>query len=163
MQVPALNITIVIIAILLATAVYGLLAGKQRLRILILSVYVGIVISDQLASTVAYRVPSLGEDQIALLLFGLPIAIFGLVGIAHSKDHDKGAFIANLIVGLLTGALIVTSAMHVLPVSQMSSLNNDSFLAMNLNQAYLWLLGLLPVVALLLGFMRAEPGKKSHH
>ena len=160
MQLPVLNVNIAIIAVLLLTAVYGLLAGKQRLRILILSVYVGIVLAEQLAGAVAPKLPMLNAVQISWGLLGLPILIFGLVGIAHKKDHHKGAFIANLLVGLLTGALIVASALRLMPTSQMAAVDNDSFLATNLQQFHLWILGLLPVVALLLGLM---PGDKRHH
>jgi len=160
MQLPTLNVNIVIIAIMLTVMVYGLLAGKQRLRILILSVYVGIVLAEQLAGIVAPRLPMLGADQVSWLLLGLPIMIFGFVGTAVRKSHAKGAFIANLVVGLLTGALIVSSALHLLPTSQMSSIDNDSFLAMNLQQFHIWFLGLLPVAALLMGFMKGE--SKSH-
>lgn len=153
---PALNVNIVIIAVMLTVMMYGLLAGKQRLRILILSVYVGIVLAEQLAGIVAPRVPMLGADQVSWLLLGLPILIFGLVGTAHRKSHAKGAFIANLIVGLLTGALIVSSALRLLPTSQMAAIDNDSFLATNLQQFHIWFLGLLPVAALLMGFMKGD-------
>lgn len=156
MQLPAFNINMLIIAILIGMAFYGLLAGKQRLRILILSVYVGIVLAEQLSSQVAPRLSMLSGAQISWLLFGLPIVIFGVVGIAHSRNHDKGAFIGNLIVGILTGALIISSALRLLPTSQMASINNDSMLATNLSQFHFWILGLLPVVALLMGFMKGE-------
>lgn len=156
MQLPAFNINMLIIAILIGMAFYGLLAGKQRLRILILSVYVGIVLAEQLSSQVAPRLSMLSGAQISWLLFGLPVIIFGVVGIAHSRNHDKGAFIGNLIVGILTGALIISSALRLLPTSQMASINNDSMLATNLSQFHFWILGLLPVVALLMGFMKGE-------
>jgi hypothetical protein len=160
MQMPPLNVNIVIIAVMLTVMMYGLLAGKQRLRILILSVYVGIVLAEQLASTVAPRLSMLGADQVSWLLLGLPIMIFGFVANAPKKAHSKGAFIANLLVGLLTGALIISSALHLLPTSQMAAIDNDSFLATNLQQFHIWFLGLLPVAALLMGMMKGE--KKSH-
>ena len=160
MQMPPLNVNIIIIALMLSVMIYGLLAGKQRLRILILSVYVGIVLAQQLASSVAPKLPMLGADQVSWLLLGLPILIFGFVGTAHKKAHAKGAFIVNLIVGLLTGALIVSSALHLLPTSQMSAIDSESFIATNLQQFHLWFLGLLPVAALLMGFMKGD--KKAH-
>lgn len=159
MQLPALNINIIIIAVLITVSLYGLVAGKQRLRILILSVYVGIVLAQELAGVIAPSLAMLSRDQVTWLLFGLPILIFGMVGIAHKKDHDRGAFIANLLVGLFTGALIISSALRLLPVSQMAAIDNDSFLATNLQQFHLWILGLLPLAALMFGFMRGE--KKS--
>ena len=57
MQLPSFNINLLIFAILIGMAFYGLMAGKQRLRILILSVYVGIVLAQQLTSQVAPQMP----------------------------------------------------------------------------------------------------------
>jgi hypothetical protein len=161
MQLPALNANTIIIAFLVVAALYGLLAGKQRLRILILSIYVGIVLAEQMAAVLAPKLTMLGTDQVSWLLFGLPILIFGFIGVVHKKNHAKGAAVANIIVGFFTGALIVSSALRLLPTSQMAAVSDDSFLAMILQQYHLWILGLLPLVALVLGFMRSE--KAGHH
>jgi hypothetical protein len=162
MQLPPLNVNTVIIAILLSASFYGLVAGKQRLRILILSVYVGIVLAEQLHSPLASRLPMLEAGQVSWLLLGIPILVFGLLGIAHKKDHDRGTFIANLIVGLFTGALIISSALRLLPTSQMAAIDNESFIATHLQQFHIWILGLLPVVALLMGMMRGNEKKGRH-
>lgn len=162
MHVPALNTDTIIIAILLAMGLYGLIGGKQRLRILILSVYVGIVVAEQMTDIVAPYLKMLGHDQVSWLLLGLPIIIFGFVGVVHGKHHSKGAAIANIIVGLLTGALIISSALHLMPVSEMAAVDDGSFLATNLQQFHLWILGLLPVIALILGFMKSSSEKSSH-
>lgn len=154
MELPALNSNTIIIAVLLLCGVYGALAGKRRLRVFILSVYVGIVLAEQLGSIVYPYVKPLGVDQIALLLLGLPIIFFGFTGGKHSKSEDKGTAIANIIVGLLTGALIVASALRLLPTSELATVDGDSFIAMELQQYQLWLLGLLPLVALILGSMK---------
>ncbi|HEY6736154.1 MAG TPA: hypothetical protein VI322_00395 [Candidatus Saccharimonadia bacterium] len=156
MVLPALNITMLIGAGLALGAVYGIVAGKQRLRILILSVYVGIVLSQQVVDPLVPYAHGLSRDQLSWVLLGVPILIFGFFGVMHAKGHNKGALIANVIVGLLTAALIISTIVSVLPPSEQANLNRDSFLAINLGQAHLWLLGLLPVVALLLGFMRSE-------
>ena len=158
-SLPALNPNIIVILILLASAVYGLVGGKQRLRILILSVYVGIVLAEQMSTAVAPYLKMLGPDQVSWLLLGLPIIIFGFLGVMGQKHQSKGAAIANIIVGFLTGALVVSSALHLLPVSQMAAIDSESYLAMILQQYHLWFLGLLPLVALVLGFMKGEKGK----
>jgi hypothetical protein len=155
-QIPALNTTIIIGAVLVGIGLYGLLAGKQRLRILILSVYVGIVLAEQVTDAVSPAIGFLNHDQVGWAILALPILIFGVVGVTHSKHHEKGAAIANIIVGILTGALIVSSALRLLPTSQMSAIDDQSFLAMILQQYHLWILGLLPIVALILGFMKSE-------
>jgi hypothetical protein len=160
MQLPALNVNTIIVAVLITTAIYGLIAGKNRLRVFILSIYVGIVLAGQLTNIVASKLTMLGLDQVALLLLCLPILVLGMVGVVHKKSTDKGSSIANLLLGLATGALIIASALHLLPTSQMAAIDNDSFLAMMLQQYYLWILGLVPVAALVLGWSK---GSKSSH
>jgi hypothetical protein len=155
---PALNATIIISAILIALGLYGLIGGKQRLRLLILSVYVGIVLAEQLSDLAHSYLKNFGHAQVDWTLLGAPILLFGFVGVVHSKHHSKGSAILNIIVGLLTGALIISSALHLLPTSEMAAIDSDSYLAMILQQYHLWLLGLLPVVALIMGFMRNEKG-----
>ncbi len=159
MHIPPLDTNIIIIAILLGMGLYGLIAGKMRLRILILSVYVGIVLAEQMLGAVRPTLHMLGSDQVSWLLLGLPIVIFGFVGVLGSHHNEKGVAIANILVGILTGALIVSSALHLLPTSEMEDIDSNSFLAMNLQQYHLWLLGLLPVVALILGFFKKREKK----
>ena len=156
-QLPPLNTNIIIIASLLAAGLYGLIAGKQRLRILILSVYVGIVLAEQFTDVIAPMVKFMGRDQVSWALLVLPILIFGFFGVMHAKHHSKGWAVGNILVGMLTGALIISSGLHLLPTSEMSAVDSDSFLAMNLQQFHLYILGLLPAVALVLGFF---PEKK---
>jgi hypothetical protein len=158
MLLPAINTTVIIAAILIVTGLYGLVGGKQRLRILILSTYVGIVLAQQMASIVAPYAPGLGPDQVTWALLGTPILIFGFFGVLHAKGHSKGSAIANIVVGFLAGALIISSALQLLPTSQASAIDSDSYLAMLLQQYHLWLLGLLPVVALMLGFYKNDKG-----
>jgi hypothetical protein len=158
MSIPSINVNIIVIAALLVSALYGMLAGKQRLRILILSVYVGIVLSEQLLDVVAPYLRSFSKDQISWMLLLLPVVIFGLFGVSHGK-HERGHAIANIIVGFLTGALIISSGLRLLPTSEMSNIDSQSFIAMELQQLHLWILGLLPIVALILGFMKSE----KHH
>jgi hypothetical protein len=160
MQLPVLNSTIILSAALITGGLYGLIAGKQRLRLLILSIYVGIVISGQLTDAIKPYATMLTREQLSWVLLGLPILIFGFFGVVHAKNHAKGATIANIVVGLLTAALITSSVLAALPMSTQSYLKNDSFIAIHLLQFHPWLLGLLPVVALLLGFIKSE---KPHH
>jgi hypothetical protein len=150
--IPALDTNIIVILTLVGMGLYGLLAGKLRLRILILSIYVGIVVAEQMAPSVRPLLHQLSDTQVSWLLLGLPIVIFGVFG--GGKKGDKGVGIANILVGILTGGLIISSALQLMPTSQMADLDQGSFIAMILQQYHLWLLGLLPVVALILGLLR---------
>ena len=158
MQLPAFDTNIVVISVLVVAGLYGLMGGKHRLRLLILSTYVGVVLAEQMAGLVKPYLGMLSGSQVAWLLLGLPILFFGFSRGSH--DH-KGSAIANLIVGLLAGALILSSGLHLLPTSEQSQINGDSFLAMQLGTYHLWLLGLLPLVAVIMGLFK--PREKKHH
>jgi hypothetical protein len=155
---------IIIIAILVLAGIYGLLGGKHRLRLLILSTYVGIVLAQQFASVVHPYVQQLNADQIAWLLLGAPVILFGFA--RHRKgphtDH-KGSSIANLIVGVMTGALIIASALQVLAPSGLESVRDSSMIAYMIHSYDLWLIGLLPLVAWLLGLLKPKDAHGKHH
>lgn len=156
MHLPEFNTTMIIGAGLVVGAVYGIVAGKQRLRLLILSIYVGIVLARQLVDPLLQYVHMFSRDQLSWILLGAPIVIFGFFGVMHAKNHAKGALIANIIVGLLTAALIISTVIDLLPPSEQANVNRDSYVAVNLGQAHPWLLGLLPLVAFLFGLMKGE-------
>ena len=162
MQIPAFSPNILIIVTLVVATFYALAAGKQRVRLLILSVYVGIVLAEQFSQVVKPYVGFLSLSQMSMLLLGLPILIFGLAPQkSHKSAQSKGSSIANMLVGLLTGGLIVASALRLMPTSEMAAVDNDSFVAMILQQYQLWLLGGLPVVALVLGMFKSKESR--HH
>jgi hypothetical protein len=158
MQLPPLSPNIIISAALVVGGLYGIIAGKQRLRILILSIYVGIVLAEQMSEVVSTVLKMISHEQVSWLLLGLPIIIFGVAGVRHGS-HDKGSGLANIIVGILAAALIVSSTLRLLPTSALTATDNDSFIAMILQQNHLWILGLLPLVALVLGLLK----KKEKH
>jgi len=159
MQLPALDVNTIIIAGLAVATLYGAIAGKQRLRIFVLSIYVGIVLAEQVTDIVAPSLHMLSHEQVGWLLLGLPILIFGLTGIAHKKSHEKGHTLANMLLGLASGALIAAAALHVLPTSQLSDIDHDSIVANFLQQYYLWFLAIVPLAALVLGFMKKAEKK----
>jgi uncharacterized membrane protein required for colicin V production len=68
MSLPAINTNIIVIGIIVATGLYGLIGGKQRLRLLILSVYVGIVLAQQFATIVTPMLHMLGPDPSCYLV-----------------------------------------------------------------------------------------------
>lgn len=161
MQIPAFSPNLLIIAILIVAMFYALMTGKQRLRLLILSVYVGIVLAEQFSQVVKPYIGFLSLGQTSLMLLGLPILIFGLAPQkGHKTAHSKGSSIANMLVGLLTGGLIVASALRLLPTSEMAAVDNDSFVAMILQQYELWLLGGLPLVALVMGMLKSKDSRQ---
>ena len=160
MSIPALNSTLIVFGILAAVTLYGAMAGTSRLRTLILSVYVGIVLSNQLTAVIAPYAKSLGSDQISLILYGLPILLFGF-SLGKQHGHDRGSTVFALLLGLLTGGLIVSAGLSVIPPSEAQDVINGSFVAMNLSQFHLWLVALLPIVALVGPLFKKK--SRSHH
>ncbi len=160
MSIPAINSTLIVLATLALVTLYGAIAGTSRLRSLILSVYVGIVLSNQLTAVVAPFAKGIGSDQVSMILFGVPILLFGF-SLGKQHGHDRGALVFRLLLGLLTGALIVSAGIHVLPPSQAQEVINGSFVAMNLNEFHLWLVALLPVFVLIGPLFRKK--SRSHH
>lgn len=164
MHIPPLDLNTIIIGLIVVGALYGLAFGKFHLRLLVLSIYVGIVLAEQLSGLVRPYLNQLSSEQVSWLLLGAPIVVFACI--PRGKSHgghgaDHGAAIANLLVGLLAGALIAAGSLHVLPTSALAAANQDSFLADQLNLAYFWLLGLLPVAVLALTLH--NPKSKGHH
>ncbi len=157
MHIPAVDPNTLIVVTLVVGGLYGLAVGKHRLKLLILSVYVGIVLAEQLGTLLAKQLSFLNIDQIHWLLLGLPILLFGFAKQHHGRTHvDRGAMIGNVLVGILAGALIISSAIHLMSASELASFDNSSFLAYVLEQYHLWLLGLLPLVAVIFGLMKGE-------
>ena len=159
MHVPAFSPNIIIIATIAGGALYGAMAGKQRLRTLILSLYVGIVLSTQLTVVAASSVHQ-SLDVVSMVLFLVPILVFGFSAGGGSKHQSKGTVIANLLVGIATGAAIAASALRLLPPSEAAALAGDTLIGSLLMQYQLWLIALLPIAALVFGLMK---GKSKHH
>lgn len=160
MSIPALDSNIIVIALVVITALYGAVAGVSRLRMLIMSVYVGIVLSGQLSGIAAPYLHLIGNDNVPLLMFALPIILFGF-SLGKQHGHHRGSMVAALLLGLLTGCLIVSSGLHVIPPSQSQTIIDGSFLAMNLSQFHLVLIAGLPLAALIGPLFKKKD--KSHH
>ena len=160
MSIPALDSNILVIAILAVVTLYGAMAGIGRLRTLILSIFVGIVLSEQLSAIAAPKLQIIGNSNVPLLLYALPIILFGF-SLGKQHGHDRGSTLAALLLGLLTGCLIVSSALHVIPTSMAQSITDSSFVATNLSQFHLFLVAGLPLAALIGPLFKKK--SRSHH
>lgn len=159
MEIPSVSVDIAIITALIAGAVIGVLGGRGRLRPIILSVYVGLILGEQLAGPLKPFLFGLNQDQSAWLLFTAPILIFGFFGGRGRRHAPRGVVWVNALVGTLTGALAMAAALMLMPLAGQSVVAANSWLALNLQYSRPWLLGLMPVVALLLDFIK---GHKKH-
>jgi len=160
MHLPAINTDTIIAAILVAGAIYGLVGGMVRIRSFVLSIYVGIVLSETLTSVVAPMVRSLGIEQINLILLGLPVVLFALP--RHRAHAAKGNMLINIVSGLLGGAFLVVAALHVIPPSAVTQIANGSLFVTMGSNVYIWFIVGMPFVALLPHFWEMHHGKRGH-
>ncbi len=160
MIIPALDSNIVTLSILAVVTLYGAMAGIGRLRTLILSIYVGIVLSEQLSAIAAPFLQVVGNNNVPILLYGLPIVLFGF-SLGKQRGHAKGSTLAAMLLGLLTGCLIISAGLHVMPTSNAQAINDSSFIAMNLSQFHLYLVAGLPLAALIGPLFKKKD--RSHH
>jgi hypothetical protein len=158
MHLPTFSPNLIIIAAVIGSMVYGAAGGKHRLKLFILSIYVGIVMATELSAIVVSATHQSAE-LVTLGLYFLPIILFGFSG-KHGKDEHNGELLPNLIVGLAAGALLAGSALKILPPSLSASLTDGSLIASLLLQYQLWFVALLPAVAFLLSLMRAKEKKR---
>jgi hypothetical protein len=147
MHLPAFNPDTIIAIVLVAAALYGFIGGTIRVRSLILSVYVGIVLATTAAATVAPYLKSWGTLGIDLALLGLPVILFALP--PHRSHGHKGNSIINILTGLAAGAFLVVAALHVMPPSVETQTATNSLFASNLDGLYIWFVIFMPLVALL--------------
>jgi len=158
MQLPAISINIVITVALVAGALMGMLGGRGRLKPVIMSIYIGLVLATNFAETVQ---PYLGFSlvQSSWLLLTLPVIFFGIFGTI--RNVGKGSLVINLVIGMFTGALLLSSAFMLMPLRDQSALAGDSILAYELQYFRPWLLGLMPLAVILLG-IHLHRKKKKH-
>jgi zinc transporter ZupT len=159
MHLPTLNPDTIIAAVLVASALYAFVGGTVRVRSFILATYVGIVLAGT-AATVAPYAKSLGTLGLDLVLLGSPVVLFALPP-HHSRGH-KGNGIINILMGLAAGAFLVVAALHVIPPSVATQVENNSLFASNLQGFYIWFVILMPLVALIPHIMEHRH-KRAHH
>jgi hypothetical protein len=145
MHLPTVDIDIVITIILVLSALYGAVGGASRLRNYILSTYAGIVLAQTFTAIAMTKVHGFAPDTISLGLLAAPIILFIVL---HRGHGDKGSRLVNLVLGLVAGAFITAAGLHVIALSSAISATNGSFLAMTINSYELWIIGLMPLAAI---------------
>lgn len=160
MHLPALNQDTIFAALLAATTLYGLVGGSNRVRSLIVSIYVGIVMAETLQSTVAPLTHGIDPNQLELILLGLPVLLFTLPW--HNSHAETGSTLLNLLAGLAAGAFLITAGLHVIAPSLSTQVASNSLIATQLGGSYLWFVLAMPLVALAPHFMKSKP-KRRHY
>lgn len=160
MNISNIDPNLLVIAILAGTTLYAAVAGIGRLRMLILSIYVGIVMADQLTDLAEPYLHIIGPENTPLALYALPIVLFGFT-LGRQRGHDRGSKTVAMLIGLLTGGLIISAALRLIPTDQANFVTDASFIAMSLAQYHLYLLACLPLAALIGPLFKKK--ERSHH
>jgi hypothetical protein len=158
MHLPAYSVNIIITIALVAGAVMGMLGGRGRLRPIIMSIYIGIVLANGYVEAVRPHMFGLTSLQTAWALLTVPVIIFGLFGTI--QNVGRGSIFLNLIFGMMTGALLLSVAFMLMPLRDQAQLAGQSIMAYELQQIRPWLIGLMPIAALAVGFHLPHHKKK---
>jgi len=151
----------IIILIILGTLIaYGILLGRNKVKTLALSVYVGIVISSELGGRIAdFLNKQHGShypvNAVELTLFVLPLIILELGRHEpHHRGGHRGGLAMTMVLVLLTAALIVSSGLKLLDQNTLHHILVNSALANAIFTLRLWWIGLVPIAVIGENFIR---------
>ena len=163
-QLNSINYTpdIVILIILGTLIAYGILLGRNKVKTLAMSVYVGIVVAGQLGARLAEVLNQqhasgghLSTNSVQLTLFVLPLIILELGRREHhGRGGHRGGLTMTLVLVLLTAALIVSSGLNLLDANTLHHVLVNSALANAVYHLRLWWIGLVPVAVIGENFIR---------
>lgn len=160
MELPQYNFTpdIVIIVVIFVLIIYGLLLGREKIKTLALSVYVGMVAGEELAGPLVdlavKRSMDLTEDVIKLSLFALPLVILEIGRRQHAKSSRKGGVIMTLVLCVLVAALAVSAGMALLSEDSRLKITSDSAIATAIYSLRLWWIAAVPLAVVAENFIR---------
>jgi hypothetical protein len=167
MEVPAINWTpdIIILIILGVVIAYGLVLGRNKVKTLALSVYVGIVIAGELGARLHQLLVTRGWDmggalnqnavQVGTLVLPLLILEIGRRE-HHGRGGQHGGIIMTIVLCIFTSALAVSSGLHVLDPDTLKYITDHSWLAAAVYNFRLWWLGLVPLAVVGENFIKPK-------
>ncbi|HSX48499.1 MAG TPA: hypothetical protein VLF41_03305 [Candidatus Nanoarchaeia archaeon] len=148
-----LNFTpdIIILVILFGLVFYGLLLGRNKIKTLAMSTYVGIVIATELGGRLAdllasKHISGLSNNIVLIILFVAPLLIleFGRRE-HHGRGSKHGGMIMTLVLAVLTAALIISSGLHLLDPETRKTILQQSALATAVSGLRGWWIALVPL------------------
>lgn len=162
LPVPQVNLTpdLTIVAIIGAVTAYGLLLGRNKVKTLALSVYVGIVLGSQLAPGIQHlvtsKVPASG-GWLPLILFVLPLLLLELGRREHfGRGSRKGGMGMTLVLCVLVAALTISAGIEFISEAQRADILRTSSLAAGIYGLRLWWIGLVPLAVIGENFIRTK-------
>lgn len=165
MTLPHISLTpdVTIVAVLALMIVYGLVLGRNKVKTLALSIYVGLVVATELGAGFYQLLGShhldfgsrLSPSNARLTLFILPLLILELGRREHNgRGSGKGGMIMTIILCTLAAALAVSSGLTLLEPSSLKHILASSSLASIIFKFRLWWIGLVPLAVVGENFIR---------
>jgi hypothetical protein len=152
----------IIISVVLFALLYGLLLGQHKIKTFALSVYVGIVIANELGQMVYGLLTrnhwnfhgALTPGEVRLALFMVPILLLEIGRRERRVKSHEGGMGLTIILAVLTSALVLSSALSLLDPATRRPLVESSFLATELYNLRIWWILAVPVVVIGKSLMR---------
>lgn len=142
---------ITILVVLFALIFYGLILGRNKIKTLAMSTYVGIVIASELGGRTADLLASkhlsgLSNNVVQIVLFVAPLLIleFGRRE-HHGRGSKHGGMTMTLVLAVLTAALIISSGLHLLDSETRTTILRQSSLATAISGLRGWWIALVPL------------------
>lgn len=164
LQQISLSTNIVIFAIIGFVVLYGIFVGHAKLRNLALSVFVGIVLANQLGTglhdwLVKNHHDNLSLSTIKLILFIAPIILLEFSRRHHAKGGHHGMII-SVVLSILTAGLIIGMGLGQLQGATLKHITDSSVIAFEIYNFRLWLVALVPALIIAEAFI--GPGRDDH-
>ena len=157
--IGTLSVDLVIIATVVALVLFMIVLGHGKLRNLALASYVGWVLAAEFAATVHGVAGSLSLGTIRLVLYVAPILLLEF-GRRHQDAGPRQGLIFGLVMAVATAALIISGVLTQFDPGTRETITGSSQIAFLIYNLRLVWLGVVPVLAMLEGFIKP---KDKHH
>jgi L-cystine uptake protein TcyP (sodium:dicarboxylate symporter family) len=169
MELPNISWTpdVIILVVLGVVIAYGLLLGRNKVKTLALSVYVGIVIASELGIRLHQLMVSHGWDMdgfinqnvVLISMLVLPLLLLEVGRREHhgrGGGHAGGGMLMTIILCILTAALAVSSGLQLLDPDTLKYVTDSSWLATAVHNLRLWWLGAAPLAVIAENFIKPK-------
>ena len=156
MQIADLSPDFIAIAVVAASAFYGMIWGAAGVRTLGLAAVAAGLAVQQLSPMVHVHTPAW---IIALGLFALVLVLFMLT---TERPHRHGRTLVALFAGALAGAVVVACGATALPADSQKWLMSNSLLMMEISTFHWQILGAGLALGILIPAMYRRP-RRDHH
>lgn len=148
---------VTIIVVIFALVIYGLLLGRNKIKTLAMSVYVGYVIATELGLRLSEALSSRhldlgGKLSPNVVVIGLFIAPLVILEFGRREHHGRGSrhggMLMTMVLCVLTAALVISCGLKLISGDLQQHILADSNLAVAIYGLRLWWIGLVPLAVI---------------